>query len=72
MSGTPPIDSRRLTDAQLAVHCQGLYARLKKGYLACERQVDPATRLRWEELWFALLAEYKAAVHEMRARGMGE
>lgn len=68
----PPIDPRRLTDAQLAVHCQGLYARLDNGYAACEQQSDDAKRLRWEGAWLGVLGLYEAAVEEMRRRGFGE
>ena len=61
-----------LTDQQLAVHCQGLYARLDTGYGKCERQVDPAKRLVWEDIWTALLSEYDRAVDELRRRGLGD
>ena len=71
---------RRLTDAQLAIHTDGLYARLDAGYAACDRAPDDATRLRWEARWGVpevwngpargLLAEYQAAATEARRRGL--
>ena len=67
-----PFDLRVLTDAQLAVHCQALYARLDTGYGKCEQQADPDKRLVWEDIWTAMLAEYEAAVDELRRRGLGE
>ncbi|MGN6810274.1 MAG: hypothetical protein ACTHMP_05325, partial [Thermomicrobiales bacterium] len=78
----PPIDLAALTDQQLAIHAQGLYARLDTGYAACERAPDDATRLRWEAAWGVpaewdgprrgVLAEYEAAVRELNDRKMGE
>ncbi|MGN6562618.1 MAG: hypothetical protein ACTHMU_08150 [Thermomicrobiales bacterium] len=77
-----PIDLAALTDQQLAIHAQGLYARLDTGYAKCEQAPDDATRLRWERAWGVpdtadgpvggLLAEYGAAVAELRRREMGE
>jgi hypothetical protein len=74
-----PIDPRVLTDQQRAVHCQGLSARLDDGYAKCQA-ADDATLLRWEAKWSVpvvwngpnrgLLAEYEAAVRELRARAM--
>jgi hypothetical protein len=61
-----------LTDGQLAVHCQGLYARLDNGYGKCETAPDPATKTRWENLWLGVLAAYEGALRELRARGLGE
>ena len=61
-----------LTDAQLAVHCQALYARLDTGYGKCEHAPDDATRLRWEAAWTGLLGQYQRAVDELRRRGLGD
>ena len=66
----PQIDVRRLTDAQLANHTDGLYARLDAGYAACEQAPDDATRLRWEGAWAALLGQYERAMDEARRRGL--
>jgi hypothetical protein len=62
-----------LTDQQLPIHCQGLYARLWNGYAKCEAAPDPATKTRWENAWeYDVLPQYQRAVDELRSRGMGE
>ncbi|MGN6698505.1 MAG: hypothetical protein ACTHMR_10125 [Thermomicrobiales bacterium] len=70
MKSSPPTDLRRLTDAQLASHTDGLYARLDTGYAACDQAPDDATRHKWEHAWLALLGQYEAGVIEARRRGL--
>lgn len=69
-TSNPPTDPVRLADAELAAHCDGLYARLDAGYAACEQAPDDATRHKWEGRWLALLGQYEAAVRETRRRGL--
>ncbi|MGN6758837.1 MAG: hypothetical protein ACTHMJ_20900 [Thermomicrobiales bacterium] len=69
---SPPIDLAALTDQQLAIHAQGLCARLDTGYVKCEQAPDADTRWRWENAWLGLLGEYERAIDEMRRRGVGE
>jgi hypothetical protein len=69
-TSNPPTDPGRLADAELAAHCDGLYARLDAGYAACEQASDDATRLRWEAAWLALLGQYERAMDEARRRGL--
>lgn len=71
-TSSPPIDPARLTDQQLAIHTQGLYARLDAGYAKCDQAPDDATRLRWETAWEILLHQYERGVDELRRRGLGE
>ena len=69
-TGMPPIDPALLTDQQLAIHTQGLYARLATGYAKCDQAPDDAARLRWESAWLALLGQYERAMDEARRRGL--